>query len=91
MELGGASRNSTGFGAMEEGLMQTRSDFFQQRVTLKLSSLDALALKAALAEVFLCKVEAVQTHGTHGIHVCSILALGSPAEPSSAEEWWEAL
>ena len=70
------------------GPIQTRSDFFQQRVTLKLSSLDALTLKAALAEVFLCEVEAVQTHGTHGIHVCSILALGSPAEPSSAEEWW---
>ena len=73
------------------GPIQSRSDFFQQRVTLKLSCLDALTLKAALAKVFLCKVEAIQTHGTHGIHVCSILALGSPAEPSSAKKWWEAL
>lgn len=77
--------------ATPAGPVQTRSDFFQQRVTLKLSSLDALTLKVMLAEVLLCKVEAIQTHGTHGTHVCSILALGSPTEPSSAEEWWKAL
>lgn len=63
--------------AIPAGPIQTRSDFFQQQVTLKLS-LDALTLKVVLAEVLLCKVEAIQTHGTHGTHVCSILALGVP-------------